>query len=170
MEFLNFSKIFILHSLLPKPHPLTLESKNVFSDVVATFHTVLDPTAWSQWTFRPQYLNFISEQPSRDDRCLTRPLQCFVVWWFPVICGLLFPEICGLLFPVICGLLTLYLIWNLNNDRRPACKTENVVTINCELSLPGLIFFKIWSGFCHYSFMIQKLYLSINSLRYARLN
>ena len=30
------------------------------------------------------------------------------------------------------------LIWNLNNDRLPACKIENVVTINCEFSLPRL--------------------------------
>ena len=34
---------------------------------------------------------------------------------------------------------TLLLVWNLNNDRPPACKIEKSVTINCEFSLPRLI-------------------------------
>ena len=37
------------------------------------------------------------------------------------------------------AILVSLIVWNLNNDRPPACKIENFVTINCEFSLSRLI-------------------------------
>ena len=36
------------------------------------------------------------------------------------------------------AILVSLIVWNLNNDRPPACKIENFVTINCEFSLSRL--------------------------------
>ena len=40
------------------------------------------------------------------------------------------------------------LIWNLNNDHQPACKIENVVTINCIFGLSRLIMYTylVWTN------------------------
>ena len=46
----------------------------------------------------------------------------------------LFPISCIVWFVVSCA----YKLLDLNNNRPHACKTEIVVTINCEFSLPRL--------------------------------